>query len=61
MCTGLGFVFSGKKTKLEVNPELPRLPMFPNQMIERTWIAYFREMHRIVEKHLTDYQMHKVK
>ena len=53
--------FGGTATLTTIYPPIPRLPMFPNQEMERTWIEYFRSIHNILSDHLSDYQMHKVK
>jgi hypothetical protein len=56
-----GWVYCGSATTLPTVPQLPRLPMIPDASMERTWLQYFREMHRIIEEHMEDYQLHKVK
>jgi len=61
MYTGFAIVYSGSKTICAGIPNMPRLPMFPDQKIERTWIEYFRAIQKLLEDHLSDYNMHKVK
>ena len=53
-------IFSGSGTIAPSYPKMPRLPMFPNQTIERTWLEYFRTIHKILEDHLDDYDMHRI-
>lgn len=55
------WVYSGHTTTTASIPNIPRLPMFPDMAIERTWIEYFRKMHKLLEDHMEDYQVHKVK
>jgi hypothetical protein len=61
MFTGFAVVYAGSTTTLAEIPKIPRLAMFPDQNIERTWIEYFRSIHKLLEDHLSDYDMHKVK
>jgi len=62
MTTGYSMASGGSATITddENYPKVPRLPMFPNQTIERTWLEYFRTVHRILQDHLEDYAMHRI-
>jgi len=62
LATTFVFQVAGHTTTDEKSlSQIPRLPMFPNQNMERTWMEYFRTVHQIIENHLEDIRMHKVK
>jgi hypothetical protein len=61
MSTGFAVVYAGSTTLTAEALKIPRLSMFPDQQIERTWLEYFRGINKILEDHLSDYDMHKVK
>jgi hypothetical protein len=58
MYTGLAIVYAGSTTNFTPVPNIPRLPMFPDQNIERTWLEYFRGMHNLLADHIADNTRH---